>query len=183
MKEYILLKKSIAGISDPFKKKLFFIGYLTELLKKEQLKPVIVGGYAVEFYTAGGYNTLDIDLVFSDNKLLDKYLSMLNFKKMGRSWFNKELDILVEAPGSSLDTDEMKNLSIVSVGKYKVYIIGLEDIIIDRLNAYVYWDSKEDGYWVRELLGLFIKKINWKYLNNKLTDNRLASELKKLIKK
>jgi len=41
----------------------------------------------------------------------------------------------------------------------------------------------EDGYWVRELLGLFIKKINWKYLNNKLTDNRLASELKKLIKK
>ena len=58
MKEYILLKKSIAGISDPFKKKLFFIGYLTELLKKEQLKPVIVGGYAVEFYTAGGRRLL-----------------------------------------------------------------------------------------------------------------------------
>jgi hypothetical protein len=180
MKKDVNIVKELSKFTDPFKRKLYFIGYLTKLLEKENLRPVIVGGYAVEFYTAGGYNTADIDLVFPDNKLLDKYLRGLNFVRLGRGWFNEQLDILVEAPGSSLDQDEAKNLVQVKIKNLTVYIIGIDDIIIDRLNAFVYWDSKEDGYWVKELLGLFPDKVNWKYLNRKVNEKKALKALKKL---
>lgn len=180
-KENDLIKK-IKKISDPFKQKLYFIGILTKLLEKEKLTPIIVGGYALEFYTAGGYNTVDIDVIFSDNKLLDSYLKKLNFVRIGRGWFNKELDILIESPGSSLELEEKKNLTEVKIKDVKVYIIGLEDLIIDRLNAYIYWQSNDDGYWVKELLGLFAKKINWEYLRKKLKKPKMINTLNKLWK-
>ncbi|MEW6041172.1 MAG: UbiD family decarboxylase, partial [Elusimicrobiota bacterium] len=57
-------------MNDKLKKYLFVIGILTKKLKSQNLRPVIVGGLAVEFYTVGGYSTGDIDLVFPDNKIL-----------------------------------------------------------------------------------------------------------------
>lgn len=47
-------------IGSPLERKIFFTAVLTEALKEEEIKPIIVGGTAVEFYTLGGYSTLDL---------------------------------------------------------------------------------------------------------------------------
>lgn len=180
-KEKQLLEKA-RKIVDPLKRQLFIIGILTKSLKKYNLQPVIVGGFALEFYTTGGYNTGDIDLVFSDGQLLNEILSGWGFKKEGRHWIHEELDIFIEAPGSTLTPEEKKHLSEVTVDGLAVYLIGVEDLIIDRLNAYVHWQSKDDGYWAKELMVIHQKKIDWKYLQKRCKEEKTSLALQKLRK-
>ncbi len=174
-KERQLLEK-VRKIVDPLKRQLFIIGILTKNLKKYNLQPVIVGGFALEFYTTGGYNTGDIDLVFSDGQLLNEILSGWGFKKEGRHWIHEELDVFIEAPGSTLTPEEK------TVDGLAVYLIGVEDLIIDRLNAYVHWQSKDDGYWTKELMIIHQKKIDWKYLQKKSKEEQTLPALQKLRK-
>jgi len=178
-KEKELLKRA-KEIADPLKRQLFIIGILTKSLKKYNLQPVIVGGFALEFYTTGGYNTGDIDLVFSDTQLLDEILSSWGFEKEGRHWISEDLDIFIEAPGSMLTPEEKKHLTEVTVNGFSIYLIGIEDLIIDRLNAYVHWRSKDDGYWAKELLVIHNKKIDWRYLRKRCEEEQTLPALKKL---
>lgn len=177
-KEKKLLEKA-KRIVDPLKRQLFIIAVLTKTLEKYNLKPVIVGGFALEFYTTGGYNTGDIDLVFPDAQLLNEILSGWGFKKEGRHWISEELDIFIEAPGSSLTEEERKRISQVEVGELPVYLIGVEDLIIDRLNAYVHWRSKDDGYWAKELMVIHKEKIDWKYLKKRCKEEQTLLALEK----
>ena len=164
-------------ITDKLKRQLFVVGIFTRELEKHNLKPVVVGGFAVEFYTAGGYNTGDIDLVFSDNVLLGEILSGMGFVKSGRHWVNKELEVYIEAPGSSLTAGETEHLVEVEVEGLKTYFIGVEDLIIDCLDALVRWKSEDEANWVRELLLINYKKMDWQYLESRALEEKTYSVL------
>ena len=43
-------------------------------------------------------------------------------------------------------------------------IIGVEDLLIDRLRAWVHWKSDEDGRWTRRLAQLYAQRMDWRYL-------------------
>ena len=58
--------------NDPLRKALRVIAVLTEDLEPEGIRPILVGGVALEFYTLGGYATKDIDLVVSDRSWLSR---------------------------------------------------------------------------------------------------------------
>jgi excisionase family DNA binding protein len=169
-------------IKDKLKKQLFVVAIFTNELAKYKLRPVVVGGFAVEFYTVGGYNTGDIDLVFPDNDLLDKILSKIGFEKKGRHWINKELDIYIEAPGSHLTAGELAHLAEIEIEGLKTYVIGVEDLIIDRLNALVHWKSTDEANWIKELMLISYDKIDWKYLTLRSKEERTYSTLSKLRK-
>lgn len=47
-----------------FEKMLGVCSVLTGLTEQHRLKPIIVGGFAVEIYSRSEYTTVDIDLVF-----------------------------------------------------------------------------------------------------------------------
>lgn len=80
---------------------------LTELMEPHGIKPIIVGGLAVEIYTRGQYTTQDIDLVLPRRDVANKILLQLGFTKEGRHWFHPEIDISIEIPGDALeDADE-----------------------------------------------------------------------------
>lgn len=181
IKEQKYLKKA-KKITDPFKRQLYIIGVLTRVLEKFNVKPVIVGGFALEFYTTGGYNTGDIDLVFPDYELLSKIMADLGFKKAGRHWISRELDVFIEAPGSNLTEGEKRHLSRVEIDDLNVYLIGVEDLLIDRMNAYVHWKSKDDGYWVKELIAMHKGKIDRKYLLKRCKEDKTFNAFKKLEK-
>jgi len=177
------LLKRVKEIADPLQKRLLFMGMLTKTLEKEKIKPIVVGGHAVEFYTAGGYNTRDIDIVFSDQKLLNEKLLALGFKKENRHWYNQELDIAIESPASGLSGEEYERITVVDIQGLTVQIIGIEDIIIDRLNAYVHWKSTDDGYWARELLLMYEKEIDKKYLERRCKEEGTIGALRKVSAK
>lgn len=168
---------------DGWKRRLYFVGILTKALQKHNITPIVVGGHAVEFYTLGGYTTGDIDLIVSDRKKLDEILSTFGFRKVSRMWINEDLELFVEAPGSTLTDEEKEHITTTMIEDMKVYFIGIEDLIIDRLNAFVWWKSLDDGYWAEELIRLFIDKIDQKYLLSRAKEEKTESELKRILRK
>lgn len=50
-------------IEDITKRKVGLAAILTEVLKKYDIKPVVVGGSAVELWSMGAYKSQDIDFV------------------------------------------------------------------------------------------------------------------------
>lgn len=167
--------------ADPLTKRLLFMGLLTKALEPQGIKPVVVGGNAVEFYTAGGYATGDIDIV-APSEPIDEVLRSWNFRREGRHWVSQELDIVIEAPSRSLEDQQYERACEVEIDALKVYILGIEDLIIDRLNAYVYWKSSDDGVWVKELIALHSDEIDWAYLESRARKEGTAGALAELRK-
>lgn len=171
----------IKSEADQLTKRLLFIGLLTRKLKDQKIKPVIVGGNAVEFYTAGGYATGDIDIV-CPSEPLDPILKELGLSKEGRHWYSDELDIVIEAPAAFLDARTKKRIIEVDIDDMKVFLIGIEDLIVDRLNAFVHWKSTEDRNWAKELISYHQDDVDWKYLGSSAKMNKVDSALTDLKK-
>ncbi len=170
--------ENLKRIENPLKKKLYFAGLLTEYLKKRKIIPVVVGGYAVEFYTLGSYTTEDLDIVVEGEEVKE-ILKEWGFRKIGRIWINPDLDIEVDIVGSSLAGDRSR-VSQIEVEGLQVYLIGIEDIILDRLNAWVHWESEEDGRWARQILKLHQGEIDEEYLRKRAIEEGVEDALKKI---
>lgn len=173
--------EQVKNESDSLTKRLLLVGLLTKELEPRGIKPIIVGGQAVEFYTAGGYATRDIDLVSPRADEIDSILSKWGFSKEGRFWFNDDLGISIEVPEAVLAGD-MDKVTVVEIDSLKVYIIGIEDIIIDRMNAFVHWKSSDDRTWAKELMMLYKDDIDWNYLEKRAAEEETLEETKKLEK-
>ncbi|HOP56230.1 MAG TPA: DUF6036 family nucleotidyltransferase [bacterium] len=175
-KEYL---ERLKNIEEPFKKRLFFVAILTESLKESGIRPIIVGGNALEFYTLGDYSTGDIDLVSHRITEIGNLLESWGFKRVGRHWYHLEFDIAVEIPDEYLAGDYSR-LTSVKIEGFTTYIIGIEDLIIDRLNACVHWSSLQDCEWVKELILLHKDDIDWDYLINRAKQEKTIETLLKI---
>ena len=155
---------------DPQRRRLLALGLLTRLLAPHGIEPVLVGGGALEFYTAGGYATKDMDLALPAAPEVDAAFAALGFDKEGRYWVNADLDLLFEAPAPAGLPGEDAPRTEVEIGGLRVVIIGIEDLLIDRLRAWVHWKSDEDGRWTRRLALLYPDRIDWRYVRKRTGD-------------
>jgi hypothetical protein len=172
--------KKLRKIDNDFKRRLYFAGILTKYLGKKKIMPVVVGGHAVEFYTLGSYTTGDIDIVSGGQSEIVKLLGLWGFKKIGRLWIHPENDIEIDIVGSSLKGDDYSKLSEVTVEDLKVYIIGIEDLIIDRLNAAVHWKSREDERWAEQLAKIHWGEIDKEYIGERSKKEGVAAVWEKI---
>ncbi|NSW84467.1 MAG: UbiD family decarboxylase [Syntrophothermus sp.] len=148
-----------------------------------QIKPVIVGGSAVLIYTSGGFVTQDIDLVVGDSwrKDVAAILEKNGFKKgTGRHWINDELDLFVEIPDGTLAGDWEK-ITTIEIDGSEVYLIGPEDLIIDRLNAAKHWRSRRDEEQCMYLLETMSSELDWDYLNKRSSEEQVDDKLHELV--
>ena len=175
------LRQELASVPSGLERRLLFMGKLTAELEQNDVRPILVGGNAVEFYTAGGYATADVDII-APHTAIDRVLSAWDFKREGRFWFDEELGLAVEAPDSVLAGD-MDRLTAVDFNEYTCYIIGLEDLVVDRLNAAVHWRSENDEYWAGQLILSHYDSIDWPYLQKRCRDEKTEKMLKKLKRK
>ncbi len=138
---------------------------LTALMEREGIVPIVVGGLAVEVYTRGQYTTLDIDLVMMRRDYADKVLKDLGFNKEGRHWYHAELEVAIEIPGNMLeDADHERVIKINLPSGRHIYVIGLEDIILDRLRACVHWESTSDCEWGLRMLKVHKHALDKAYM-------------------
>ena len=176
------LEGILKSVENPIERKLHFLGWLNCQLAALNVNdfPVLVGGSAVELYTAGNYASQDIDLCYSST-LLDSVLMPSGFYREGRYWVHEELDILLECLGTTYSNRvfdiELKN-------GYHVYVSSIEDMIIDRLCAFIFWDSPSDGEWARVMLASDTVGINidWEYLEKRAKEEDVAKCLAQMIK-
>lgn len=129
------------------------VGLITKLLEeKGKEAPILIGGCALSYYSREVYFTSDIDLAYTIREALDEIMREIGFQKRGRYWINEELKMAVEAPASQLG-EEQAPVEIVEVGEGIQWIlIGIEDLIIDRMNACKHWKSEIDCEMVELLL-------------------------------
>lgn len=136
------------------------------------MKPILVGGSAVEFYTRGTCKSIDIDLL-GDRETLVKLLEDMGFSKMGRHWFYTK-DIGIEIVGSSAEGRRVNE--VLHEGKV-IRIISIEDLIVDRLNACKHWKSQYDCEQAQVLFGAYRDKLDLDYLKTRMKEEDLEMEL------
>jgi len=176
----------IQKTESPLKKQLLVVGLLTRLLKRvNRQAPVIIGGCALSYYSREVYFTSDIDLAYADRETLDTALKSIGFEKEGRYWVNERLKVVIEAPASVLPGEDSP-LEVVELGEgLQCFIIGIEDLVIDRSNAFKHWKSEIDGEMVELLIRRYRNDLDWPYLEKKalLPENDTLSEILELKKK
>ncbi len=157
------------------------MGLLTLEAEKRKVQPIVVGGSAVDFYTEGIYPSQDIDLV-SNRKIIGEILeNVFNFKPGGRHWINEQMGLSVEIPSSSLAGDKDK-VTTIRIGGLKVYVIGFEDLIIDRLNACVHWKSQTDCDQAQYIIRYYRNRLDVGYLEKKAKSEGILKILRKFCK-
>jgi len=170
----------IASIENLADRKIYFMSLLTREAEKRDVQPVVVGGSAVEFYTEGIYPSYDIDLV-GNRRIIGEILEKtFGFKPSGRHWINEEIGLYVEIPSSHLAGDKNK-ITTIRVENQPVYVLGLEDLIIDRIKACVYWESRTDYEQARLLLRQYKNRLDFEYLEQKIRAEGLLRVLKRLL--
>ncbi len=105
--------------------------------------PVLVGGGAVEIYTGGAYVTGDLDFAGSLTPLALRSLQAEGFVRHGRHLVHETAQLYLEFPSRALAPEEESRLR--RVGKHYVLIVSFEDLLVDRLSAWVFWHSAVDG--------------------------------------
>ncbi|MBE3590752.1 MAG: UbiD family decarboxylase [Firmicutes bacterium] len=149
---------------DPLERHLRAAAAITELAAPLGLKPVVVGGSALEFYTRGSYLTMDIDLIVEGLREIQSVLERLGFEKVGGASFHHDKAmVVVDLPPEPLHGDPQRVVE-VDVGGRTAYIIGLEDILADRLRAAAYWRDESSKEWAVQLLAAYWDHLDWSYL-------------------
>src|SRR2546428_3302433 len=106
------------------KRKMLLVGYLSDELSKRGAFLFLVGGQAVETYTAGQFTTGDIDITTTDQEATERLLTRLGFTREGMIWLSEKLGIAVHIVGSYPTRTE--KIRTVEVGPYRVRIVGVE---------------------------------------------------------
>ena len=175
--------KVVENTESPLKRQLLMVALITRLLEeKGKSPPIIIGGCALSYYSREVYFTSDIDLAYADREALNVVLTDIGFEKRGRYWVSEELKMAIEAPTSTL-AGEDSPVEIVEVGEgLQCRIIGIEDLIIDRMNAFKHWKSEIDGEMVELLIQKYGNELDWAYLGRKaaLPENDVFSEILEL---
>jgi hypothetical protein len=150
---------------------------LIELSKRLDPKPVLVGGGAVELYTAGAFVTGDIDLI-GDIKRVADALEEMGFVREGRHFVKGKIFIEVVAPTTGARTDEIKIQEKDIEGMVRV--ISIEDLIIDRLCACKWWRSQTDCEQARYLIGVYLDRCDRRYLAERARKEEVDDMLKEI---
>lgn len=175
---YNRMKEALAHANSPTNRVITFLVVLGGILREHGVNlPIVVGGAALEIYTLGQYMSHDIDLK-SNFEVTMRVLREMGFKNDGRSlMYSKEFDILVDWQGGTLEEGKEAEDRVLKVnainGQEPVVLISIEDLIVDRLEAYKYGRDKDALRWAKTLYTLG--------MNNSIKIN--SSMLKKLAEK
>lgn len=161
---------ALADEPDRMRRRLVALAALTARLAPLGIEPILVGGFALEVYTDGGYSTTDVDLALANSPEVDAAFSDLGFGKRGRFWVRPELDLYFEAPAPAGLPGETAPRTELEVDGLRVVVLGVEDLLVDRLRAWVHWKSDEDGRWARRLASLYAETLDWAYLRTRAVD-------------
>ena len=156
------------NIERGFQRTIHVMSVLTLEFEKAGITPVIIGGSAVEFYTRDWYATGDIDLAIERTKKgkITNIMEKHQFKRSGRMWIREDLGLYVEFPGDTDDLD-LEKVTRVDTDWGHAYVIGLEDIIFDRIEAAEHWKSESDREQAIRMSSVFYDDLDWQYLADK----------------
>lgn len=128
------LAQAVAA-TDRTERMMRVVGAVDVTLADLGLRPVIVGGLAVEYWTRA-YATADIDVLLPTSDDVVRRLDALGFERHGRVWRLIDEDVIWEMPGTALDAlDEATEVELPD--GTNVLVLRLEDILVHRVEEFV----------------------------------------------
>lgn len=163
------------------KRKMMLVGYITDRVARKGGKVFLVGGQAVEAYTGGTFTTGVIDITTTDTPGTEGALVKLGFAKEGMIWLNEGLGMAVhlvaDYPGRTPKS------RVIEVSGYQVDVVGVEDLVADRLRAAKYWKSGRDLEQAAALLRSFEGELDEPYLSRIAKEDLVEDMLRKIVGK
>jgi len=135
--------EEILSLPDGPRRTTALAAWVQDLYRDQETLPVLVGGAAVEVLTGGAYTTGDLDFVGIVPASVRRRLEAVGFQKHGRHWIHEEGQIFLEFPGETLTPGETATQH--RAFGYDVVVVSVEDLLVDRLGAWAYWESGVDG--------------------------------------
>lgn len=117
--------------------------WVQSLYPDESVRPVLVGGAAMELLADGAYITADLDFVGIVPPPVAADLRKARFRQLGRHWIHDEESVSVIFHGHKLRTGERTVEH--SFGDYRVFMVSPEDLLIDRLASWRHRESPTHG--------------------------------------
>ena len=180
MKKSDLLKQELeeAGqLEERGERALAITAVLQKAFSPYKHYPILVGGAAVEIYTQGLYASGDIDYVLPTSDEVKAVMQELGFKREGRLFIHPQFQLIIEFPSGSLEEGE--TYQKMEYRGVPVRVISLEDLIIDRLNAFKWGRVSIEGQNILLMLDRYPDVS--KKLQVKAKKHDVLDVLKKLI--
>lgn len=112
-------------------------------LYQRSLRPVLIGGSAVELYTLGAYTSGDLDFAGEVPPDVARALATAGFVKQGRHWIHEKGRVLLEFPGRR--SNDPEGAREIEAAGARVLVLAPEDLLVDRLAAWKFWRSEVDA--------------------------------------
>ena len=126
-----------ADISDRTEQMLEIAGIVDAALRAIEIRPIVVGGLAVAYWTTGLYLTGDIAVVMPQSDQIEERLAALGFERDGRFWTLPGRDPVFEAPGSTLELDPNGHIEVELASGRTIRIQQVEEVLLLRLAEFV----------------------------------------------
>jgi hypothetical protein len=162
-----------------FKRRILFLAFLSKKLKENSVDAILVGGEAVDLYTAGTFATSTIDLLVTGKTVTEKLLNRFAFGKEANGlWFNRDLNIVIQVIPESYSGD-LRRLRKFKVKEYELRVAAPEDLITNRLYSTKFWKSnpQRDLEQAVTLLKIFSGSIDNGYLDDLAKKNNIQDIL------
>lgn len=170
------------------RRRLGLVGWLGARLRAEGAPPCFaVGGAVVEAFTFATYQTRDIDLKGRRAPIAEA-LAALGFKNQphGSVWSHALLDLHIDWRGEGIDRsiENPDLLTDIPTPLGPATVIGVEDIILDRLLAADAYRDADSALWAREMLRgarRAAMDLDFAYMRDKAGREGIAPALDRLL--
>jgi len=183
-----LLKKAVT-VQEKFLKQLYVAAVISSAFEKKGIQTVLVGGAVVEYYTAGGYTTVDIDMILPplEKQEIETIMEGLGFERFEdyRHWIHPQIRIPVEFPPGPPQVGDLpiQEVNEIEVEKIKIKILRIEDILLDRLVAAQEWKDLQAQVQAEMLMYAHYTGINWPYVHKRSSQLGILQLFQKIQKK
>ena len=185
-----LLKKA-ATEQEKILKQLYVAAAISSAFEKKGIRAVLVGGAVVEYYTAGGYTTVDIDMILPplEKQEIETVMKELGFVRFEdyRHWLHPHIPIPVEFPPGPLQIGHLliQEVNEIEIEKIKLKILKVEDILLDRLIMAQEWKDLQAQIQAEMLMYAHYSEIDWPYVHRKSSQLgilKLFQEIQRKVK-
>ena len=176
---------SIRNIVDETSRFLLLMAWLNTRIENWSFgRIIIVGGFAVEFYTGSTYRTLDVDLIVEGKdamKIVQGFFSKIS-EKPCRAYLpvfdaisSKGIDIV------GFIYDKTKSPVKVNIDNYYAYLEAPEELIVKYLYAWKYWMSEIDRDKVLALIAVLWDKVDKNYVLIRVEEEKVKDKLEEAL--
>ncbi|MBF0561956.1 MAG: hypothetical protein HQL37_08010 [Alphaproteobacteria bacterium] len=184
------MRQLLLAERDPATRHLLLVGWVRSWVEAMGCAPpFVVGGMVVELWTSGGYMTRDIDIK-GTRGAIDSALDALGFppSRQGSSLRGApDLDLWVDWRGEGVNSSIENQALMIDVKTpygLVVRIVGVEDIVADRLAASVFWKVRDAALWAGQILETALetgRNIDFDYLRAKAEKEGFLAELEAFL--